>query len=65
MPDSMHAVTSDGILSVTGLVFDAFSYHSYGVVSGRCAARRNESIVPAFGAFHGFWLPSRKSFFFA
>ena len=36
-PPFMHLLTSDGILKVTGPVFDVFSYHSYGAVSSRCA----------------------------
>jgi len=36
-PASMHLVKSESILEATGPVFDAFSYHSYGGVSSRCA----------------------------
>lgn len=37
LPSFMHAVTSEDILKATGPVFDAYSYHSYGAVSSRCA----------------------------
>jgi hypothetical protein len=36
-PPFMHLLTSEDILKATGLVFDIFSYHSYGAVSSRCA----------------------------
>jgi hypothetical protein len=38
VPAFMHPVKSDDILAASGPVFDAFSYHSYGAVSSRCAA---------------------------
>jgi heparanase len=37
-PPFMHLLTSEAILKATGPVFEIFSYHSYGAVSGRCAA---------------------------
>jgi hypothetical protein len=37
LPSFMHAVTSEDILAATGPAFDAYSYHSYGAVSSRCA----------------------------
>jgi hypothetical protein len=37
LPLFMHAVTSEDILAATGPAFDAYSYHSYGAVSSRCA----------------------------
>lgn len=37
-PASMKTVSSADILALTGPVFDAVSYHSYGAVSARCAA---------------------------
>ncbi|MDE3148007.1 MAG: hypothetical protein KGL37_00940, partial [Acidobacteriota bacterium] len=36
-PASMHTIRSADILAATGPVFEAFSYHSYGAVSHRCA----------------------------
>jgi len=56
VPDSMHAVTSDGILSVTGPVFDAFSYHSYGAVSNRCAAMGASASTSSDAALSEEWL---------
>ncbi len=37
LPSFMHAVASEDILAATGPAFDAYSYHSYGGVSSRCA----------------------------
>jgi hypothetical protein len=37
LPAFMHAVKSEDILAATGPAFDAYSYHSYGTVSSRCA----------------------------
>ena len=55
-PDSMHALTSEGILSVTGPVFDAFSYHSYGAVSSRCAAMGASATTSSDAALSEEWL---------
>ena len=37
MPPSMQLVSTEDILAATGPAFDAYSYHSYGAVSSRCA----------------------------
>lgn len=36
MPATMKIMKTEDILAVTGPVFDAFSYHTYGAVSSRC-----------------------------
>ncbi len=36
-PSSMNMLSSANLLTATGPVFDAISYHSYGAVSSRCA----------------------------
>jgi heparanase len=37
-PGPMQLITTESIMSATGPVFDAFSYHFYGTISQRCAA---------------------------
>ena len=37
-PSSTRLIKTEDILQATGSVFDAFSYHSYGAISNRCAA---------------------------
>ncbi len=37
VPGAMHMLTSADLLTATGPVFDAVSYHSYGGVSSRCS----------------------------
>jgi len=65
-PDSLHAVTSDGILSLTGPVFDVFSYHSYAAVSSRCAAMGASATTSADTALSEEWLarPGRIAQFY-
>ncbi len=38
VPASMHLMKTTDILTASGPIFDAFSYHTYGGVSARCAA---------------------------
>ena len=37
MPPFRHLVSTEDILTATGPAFDAYSYHSYGTASSRCA----------------------------
>ena len=66
-PDSMQAITSEGILSITGPVFDAFSYHSYGAVSSRCAAMGASATTSSDAALSEEWLarPAQIEQFYA
>lgn len=38
VPASMHLMKTTDVLTASGPIFDAFSYHTYGGVSSRCAA---------------------------
>ncbi len=56
IPDTAHEIKSDAILSVTGPVFDVFSYHTYGAVSSRCAAMGGDANTSASAALTENWL---------
>jgi heparanase len=49
-------LTSKDLLTATGPVFDAFSYHFYGAVSKRCAATMPEATTTAEAALSEEWL---------
>jgi heparanase len=56
VPSFMRAVKTDDILSETGPQFDAFSYHSYGAVSSRCAQFGASASTTADAALSEEWL---------
>jgi heparanase 1 len=56
MPSSMHIMKSEDILSATGPVFDAFSYHTYGAVSSRCGGFGAAGTTSADAALSDDWL---------
>jgi hypothetical protein len=56
LPASMHPLTTGALLSVTGPVFDGFSYHTYGAVSSRCAAMGADGTTTAAAALTEDWL---------
>ncbi|MGH9695196.1 MAG: hypothetical protein ACRD5Z_13690, partial [Bryobacteraceae bacterium] len=54
---SLHILKSDDLLSATGPgAFDAFSYHSYGAVSKRCAAMGAAATTTPAAALSEEWL---------
>jgi len=55
-PSAMHLLTSVDLLTATGPVFDAVSYHSYGAVSSRCAAFGAPATTTADAALSEEWL---------
>jgi hypothetical protein len=55
-PPFMHLLTSEGILKVTGPVFDIFSYHSYGAASSRCAVLGSAVATTKEAALSADWL---------
>jgi hypothetical protein len=55
-PSSMHTLTSDDMLTATGPVFDAISYHFYGGVSSRCAGFGMTATTSAAAALTEDWL---------
>lgn len=55
-PDAPHQMKSDAILSVTGDVFDAFSYHTYGAVSSRCKPMGSVATISSSAALSEEWL---------
>jgi hypothetical protein len=56
IPDPTHEMKTDAILSVTGPVFDVFSYHTYGAVSSRCASIGPDAITAQSEALSQSWL---------
>jgi hypothetical protein len=56
IPASMHMLTSADLLTATGPVFDAVSYHSYGAVSSRCAVFGAASTTTATASLSEEWL---------
>jgi hypothetical protein len=56
IPDAAHMMKTDAILSATGPVFDAFSYHTYGAVSIRCKSMGPDAITSSDAALSGEWL---------
>jgi hypothetical protein len=56
VPASMQMVSTESILSVTGPVFDVFSYHSYGGVSSRCGQMGAGGTTTADAALSDEWL---------
>ncbi len=55
-PPSMNELKTEDLLKATGPVFDAFSYHSYGAVSKRCAAMGASAITTPGAALSEEWL---------
>jgi heparanase len=55
-PGSMHLVSTESILGLTGSVYDAFSYHSYGGVSSRCGGGSAPANTTAEAALSEEWL---------
>ncbi len=56
MPASVHMLTSVDMLTATGPVFDAISYHFYGGVSSRCTRLGLTSTTTAAVALSDEWL---------
>ena len=56
IPDPAHEMKTDAILSVTGPVFDVFSYHTYGAVSSRCASMGPDATTSSSAALSENWL---------
>lgn len=56
VPASMHLLSTSDLLTATGSVFDAFSYHSYGGVSSRCGAFGASSTTSPEAALSAEWL---------
>lgn len=56
VPGAMHMLTSAVLLTATGPVFDAVSYHSYGGVSSRCSMLGSASGTTAAAALSDEWL---------
>jgi heparanase len=56
VPASMHLLSTSDLLTATGSVFDAFSYHSYGGVSSRCGAFGASSTTSPAAALSDDWL---------
>jgi heparanase 1 len=55
-PSAMHLLTSADLLTATGPVFDAVSYHSYGAVSSRCGIFGASATTTADAALSSEWL---------
>jgi hypothetical protein len=55
-PVSMPFISSADLLTATGPVFDAFSYHTYGAVSSRCASYGAEATTSEAAALSEEWL---------
>jgi heparanase len=55
-PSAMHLLTSADLLTATGPVFDAVSYHSYGAVSSRCAMFGASATTTSEAALSEEWL---------
>jgi len=56
IPASMHMLTSADMLTATGQVFDAISYHFYGGVSSRCAGFGSTATTTTAAALTEDWL---------
>jgi len=56
VPASMHLLSTSDLLTATGSIFDAFSYHSYGGVSSRCGAFGASSTTSPSLALSDDWL---------
>ena len=56
LPGAMHMLSSDELLTATGPVFDAVSYHSYGGVSSRCSMFGSAAGTTASAALSEEWL---------
>ena len=56
VPSSMHSLSSVDLLTATGPVFDAISYHSYGGVSSRCSTFGAASTTTSAAALSDEWL---------
>ena len=56
LPPGMSTIKSEDILAATGPVFDAFSYHTYGAVSSRCAPHGAPGGISPDAALSGDWL---------
>jgi hypothetical protein len=67
IPASMNLLSSEALLTATGPVFDAVSYHSYGGVSSRCAAFGADATTSASAALSEEWLarPGKIESFYA
>jgi heparanase len=55
-PSAMHTLSSADLLTATGPVFDAVSYHSYGAVSSRCSIFGAGATTTADAALSDEWL---------
>lgn len=55
-PPSISMLQREDLLKPTGPVFDAFSYHSYGAVSKRCAAMGASATISSDAALSEEWL---------
>ena len=66
-PASMSTLSSVDLLTATGPVFDAISYHSYGAVSSRCVSFGAASTTSAEAALSEEWLarPARIEAFYS
>jgi hypothetical protein len=53
---SMHKISSNDILSATGPVFEAFSYHYYGAASNRCSQMGSTANTTSDAALSDDWL---------
>jgi hypothetical protein len=56
VPGAMHMLASTDLLTATGPVFDAISYHSYGAVSSRCGMFGAAATTSAEAALSEQWL---------
>jgi hypothetical protein len=56
VPVTQNLVKTEDILSATGPAFDAYSYHSYGGVSSRCARMGASATTTPKGALSEEWL---------
>jgi hypothetical protein len=56
MPPFRHLVSTEDILTATGPAFDAYSYHSYGTASSRCAPAGISPGTSADAALSEDWL---------
>ena len=56
VPGAMHLLTSADLLTATGPVFNAFSYHSYAAVSSRCGMFGPASTTTDAAALSEEWL---------
>ncbi len=65
-PSAMHTLSSADLLTATGPVFDAVSFHSYGAVSSRCSIFGAAAATTADAALSDEWLarPGRIEAFY-